>query len=293
MAILNIPFAGFYESKYSDLIDHEIEQFGEYENEKQSSEYYPETLQPEELRVDVSEFAWEFVDHSAAYSEIARDYVEAFGIWLTEAAHELDSDAPVHELTFNRMDSPREYNFSTDQIDVEISDLFVQWLFDQSAKNDHAELSTVLERRHKSRSGFISFYSWRLADWLAKPVSDWDYHELRSLLEAVFPELHGETEWDWGIYENLSQESYSYLDKHMNWAKFDAAVIEKRAEKLAQWLTDDEDSALIWRANNRVAFDDLMRAEMGLFATFEFPAAPYRCPETPDLFAGTQWEFAS
>lgn len=228
--LCNIPFSGFYDSLWSDLIDSEVESFVEYENETQKSqEYYPETFLPEELRVDVSEFAWEHMDYRGAYLEIAEYYAEAFGRKLDELATDIDSDAPPCALVFNRMDSPREYNFTTDQIDVELSEEFVKWMFAQSEAGCHAELIKTLERRHKSRSGFCSFYSWQLSDWLKKPVLQWDYHELRSLLESVFPDLDS-SDMEADLYDDVSDGSDQVFNSHFNYTQFQAEVERKRDE---------------------------------------------------------------
>lgn len=91
MPTINLPFSGFYDSLWSDI----VEQFGEYENEKQESrEYHPEEYMPEPLRVDVTAFAWEFVDYSAAHLKIAQAYVEAFAEWLDDQARDLNPKTP-------------------------------------------------------------------------------------------------------------------------------------------------------------------------------------------------------
>ena len=253
--LCNIPFSGFYDSLWSGMIDSEVESFAEYENELQESqEYHPETFQPEELRVDVTKFAWEHMHYQGAYLDIAKYYAEAFGRKLDELAADIDPDAPPCALVFNRMDSPREYNFVTDQIDVELSEEFVNWMFAQSEADGHAELIKTLERRHKSRDGFSSFYSWHLSDWIKRPVSEWDYHELRSLLEAVFPEMDS-SDVQMDLYYEVTDDSYTVFDSHFNHSEFQAEVEKKRDE-----LRGELDPAFL-------------------------ASLPYRCALTPDMFA--------
>lgn len=283
--VINIPFPGFYESSLSGIVDHECESFAEYENEKQDSEYHKEDNFPPALQVDVSQFAWECVDYSAAYLEIARDYVESLDDWLTEAARDIDPDAPVPGLTFCGMDSPREYNFSTDQVDCYVNESFVEWLFQQSKKAGHGELIKTLERRHKSRDGFISFYSHRLADWLAKPVSEWDYHELRSLLESVFPALN-DPDSAWEIEQSLHENGWQYFESNMDWQKYDSKLADARADALLAWIESEPQSAREWAGNNadKLAPFEAASPEVSLWAMGE--NIPYRCALTPDLFAG-------
>lgn len=55
-------FPGFYESILSAAIDHHEEREAEYMEEKECSEHYPETLQPEHLRISASEYATLFFE---------------------------------------------------------------------------------------------------------------------------------------------------------------------------------------------------------------------------------------
>lgn len=284
--LINIPFAGFYESIYSDIVDSWLERLIENREEEESdSEYYPEEYYPEELRADYSD-SWRHFDYTAAYLAIAKDYAESFGELINDWAKELDDSAPDCGLQFSRLDSPKYYNFSTDAIDCDFSESFVQWLFTQSAKDDHAGLQKTLIRRHKSRDGFISYYSHYLADWLEKPFLDWDYHELRSLLETVFPQLASDSDWNYNIYYPLAESDYTYCDSAMDWESFNAAILESRAEKLAQWIESDESSAIAWVINNPAKFDAIASDSPDIQIWESSRELPYRCSKTPDLFEG-------
>jgi len=279
---MNIPFGGFYESLWSDLIDREVESFAENRTEEQDSVYYPESNMPEPLHVDFG-FAWEHMNYAAAYLDVAKDYVEAFAEWLEDAARDIDPDAPACGLTFARLDSPREYNFRTDDIDCDVNESFVAWMFAQTEKDGFRALTRTLERRHKSYDGFHSFYSHRLADWLAKPVAEWDYHELRSLLESVFESALAE-DWRMDLYYALSDGAYAYFDANFDYAAFDAKVLELRAEKLAEWLDSDPEAAGRWIAHNAEKAAPMVAL---LPSDCVLPDMPYRCAKTPDMFAGT------
>jgi len=282
-ATINIPFSGFYNSLWSSLVevDSEVEQFAEYAAELQESrKYHPEEYHPEELRVDVSHWAWEMVNYSAAHLEIAKDYAAAFGAWLDERARDIDPDAPPCELTFASMDSPREYNFRTDEIDAEISESFVAWMRAQAeAGGECAEpLADAIRRRHSSRSGFISFYANDLRAW-PEDVESWDCRQLRTLLESVFG-VPNELE---DIYDMVSGNSYDYFTDHFKWKEYESRVTEERAEKLAEWLDSDPEKAGAWMAHNPEKAAPLVAL---LPADFDLEGLPYRCQKTPDLFTG-------
>lgn len=62
---------------------------------------------------------------------------------------------------------PREYNFATDELTatIEVDDDFVERVF-AKAKEHYAAVAQIVKERHTSRSGFISFHSNRLCEWL-------------------------------------------------------------------------------------------------------------------------------
>lgn len=286
MTTINIPFSGFYNSLWSDIVDSEVESFGEYENERQESrEYYPETYQPEPLRVDVSQFAWEFVNYSTAHLQIAQAYVDAFGEWLDEKAKELCKNAPKCELKFQGLDSPREYNFRSDEIDCEVSPAFVRFMYRIAtrAPGSCAEpLADAIRRRHSSRDGFISFYSNRPEEWARKPLAEWDLHELRTLLESVF----GEPEALGDIYYRVTdgETGYRAFSDAMNWKAFDEKVTETRAEQLAEWIDSEPEKAGAWIAHNPEAAAPIVAI---LPSDLTLPDMPYRCTKTPDFFGAS------
>lgn len=286
MALINVPFEGFYNSRLSDLIDHELTRELEHLEEKYRDwEYsYPDESLPDELQPDLSDL-WQAVDYGAAYLEIARDWVEAFALTLDQWAIERDNGAPKSGLTFSRMDSPREYNFRTDEIDCEIDAGFAHWLWAQSVMDDHRRLRLAMERRHKSRDGFISAYSWRLDEW-SESVDDWDYHQLRTLLESVFADEFESDEYSWGIYYTLAEGAYIYLDKHLNWDEVESQIKESVTENLDRWIEESPDEVRDWAANNGAKF--ARYASDAAFAWEGGADIAYRCEFTGDLFGGME-----
>ena len=200
--IINIPFAGFYNSKYSGELDAVQERFVEYEVEKNPG-----------LNPDIpNEALWKAADYGKAFDHIARAYVDPFNQYILDE-YELDLD-----LKFESMTSPREYNFTTDRIFCEISEENVRKL--REAVSDPA-LRLAIKERFTSRSGFISSYPNRLEDW--PPLEQWDHNELGTLLVALLGEGG---DWEWEIWERMSDRNVfdTAFDNCVDWKKFDELV---------------------------------------------------------------------
>lgn len=249
--IINLPcFPGFYESLLSHEIDHIEEQEAEWRAEQDQEE------QPEHLRLTAREFAdilWRCSDYSAAYHDLAREWVEAFDYVVKD---EIDL---ALNLEYESMDSPREYNFATDRVYAHIPWRRVLRLFAISKADKHETLSDTIRRRFTSRSGFISFYPDDLQSWLAKPLADWDHNELGTLLLAALQVKGFNPEYDdLAIYYRTvdGETAYTAYDNCVDWEKFDSLVADAREEKLEAWRAENPEIE-----------------------------PPYRCPDTPDLFA--------
>ena len=113
----SLNFGGFYHSEHSETIENNIELYG---------------------------YDWEDVD----YKKTNINYCKAF---LNRLGEELQID-----LNFISLDSPREYNYTTDKIFCSISKEDFKTLLDDY---DNKELFNYIEEHSKSRSGFTSFYS--------------------------------------------------------------------------------------------------------------------------------------
>ena len=311
--VVNLPFEGFYHSLYSDAVDHEEEQFVEWRADETGNkgDLDYEMEWPEALRVDGQELAsilFDVTDYRAAYDQIARDYVSAFDcvagddLGMTAAdtqqrynyeTKEMETEAyrrPSIHMTFESMDSPREYNFATDRVYGTLPLAVMYLMFRKSRANGHAALKATIEERFTSYDGFRSHYSNELADWLEKPLRDYDHNELGTLLIAAMRLASNETddEMRWRLYEATCGDcgAYQAWESAVDWQKFDAKRMEKRAEKLADWIEEDDESALIWRAHHMAEWSQIVAADESLFTGFdETEKLPYRCPETHDFFA--------
>lgn len=158
-----IPFAGFYESVHEHAIDWEIEQIAEAEN------------------VD-----WSVVHGATNYRALrtgyAKEYAENVSAWLEhETRDPRDPELLIDlGLTFAALHSPREYNFSTDRIEVEIG---MDRVMKMWANVSPATLADVCHERHSDRPGFVSFYDPDFYTW--GPVGEWDANQLETLFIAM------------------------------------------------------------------------------------------------------------
>jgi hypothetical protein len=243
-----LPFEGFYNTIYSGIVDHAEEIWIEYEvSYRQDEDGIPEELQL------ASDDLWTIInkhsDYSAAYQDMAADYVSAFSL---RASDEFDFKGDALGLHFESMDSPREYNFRTDRVYAYIHPLVLHYLVTRSAMDSHAKLRKVIKDNFTSRSGFSSHYDNALDTWLTNPFEEWDHNELCTLIEATIP--CDTDEFRWGCYEYVDQDS-QYWENCVDWTKVDADIAEWRADKVDELKTDEPD--------------------------YE---PPYRCDVTPDMF---------
>ena len=318
-AIVNLPFDGFYESLYSAEIDREEESFIEYrceDNGETGTDY--ESYWPEALRLDADEYGdilMRVSSYDIAYRKVSEWYVSAIDHLLgetlgysvkdtrkrwtwneeTKTSTYIDEEysRPSIRATFESMDSPREYNFTTDRLYANIPLAMMHLLFRKSRAENHETLAAVIAERFTSRDGFISHYRRHLADWLEKPLSDWDHNELGTLLIAAM-RLSGIDPEDSDTREKLyystfgDEGAYQAWESAVDWEKFESKRAELRAEKLAEWCESDLDGAALWRVNHAEDYAALLAADSTISAAFaDYESSlPYRCPETVDMFTG-------
>lgn len=91
------------------------------------------------------------------------------------------------KITFESLYNPREYNFSTDSINISID--YSKRKLDRLIKEHYDELSKIVKEKYTSRSGSWSSHSAYFNDWLNK--SDLEYYgnseyKLGAILEMLF-----------------------------------------------------------------------------------------------------------
>lgn len=84
------------------------------------------------------------------------------------------------KIALESMESPREYNFTTDRIFVTIDEDEVKRLFFETKPET---LDALAKERFTSRSGFISSYSNDIDNW-PEDITEWDHNQVGTLVEA-------------------------------------------------------------------------------------------------------------
>ena len=155
-----IPFCGFYESWIDGRIDNIIE------------------CELEERDLDFDE-----VDYTVDFEAIARAYVTLYSDVLYERLDEEEATRFMPDLTFERLISPREYNFETDRIKCSftVPRYNLRQIYNTLVGNSEA-LDRDIQRTFASRDGFASFYDDFARNWRDKPLLEWDSNELSVLL---------------------------------------------------------------------------------------------------------------
>jgi len=224
MITLTIPFPGFYESILSSELDRAEEQLAE------SLVAHGEAfgLEPS----DVIEALMYTRDYSVACRAIAKEYAEAFADFVTQET-QARTDAPF-AFTYDTMDSPREYNFTTDRCYMTLPLADFERLY---AATDPEILKRQIHRSFTSCDGFMSYYSGNVADW-DKPLSDYDHNEAGAVLVAYLETHNLDTNnvnrLDYQILERIScnGEFDSALDAAIDWNKFRERMKDMAADKL-------------------------------------------------------------
>lgn len=185
-AVATIPFQGFYESLYSYAIDNEIELATEWHaHEYNLTDAQQETLANGYLDVRTLNF----------YSNISKDYAESF-------IYEIEKDTGLSlNASFDGMSMPREYNFATDRIFIELPEESAVAFTDYILANHKEELEDLIKQNFTTRSGFISHYENSLEAW-GNP-SEWDLNQLGTCFE-IFAYLEEEIFEIGDLFESIS-----------------------------------------------------------------------------------------
>ena len=182
-----IPFDGFYNSYISSDIEHQIGQQIEWD-----SDIY-------DLNEDEQQILWDnylSVNRVSFYNEIAEHYTDLYIDALNERLEGFTLNAK-----FNLLTSPREYNFETDRIFIDIERDHAIGFIKYTIKNYKKELENKIKERFTSRSGFWSHYKNGLDLW-TQDYSEWDHNQIGTCFELFF-ELFDFDELY--FYESLSE----------------------------------------------------------------------------------------
>ena len=216
-----IPFDGFYESFISADIDHQIGQQIEWDSD---------TF---DLNEDEQQILWDnylSVNRSYFYNQIAEDYTNFYIDALNERLEGFTLKA-----TYKFFTSPREYNFSTDRIFIEIEENHAIDFIKYIIKNYKKELEKKIEDRFTSRSGFISSYKNSLDLWI-DDYSEWDHNQMGTCFELFDLE---EEEINYSLREYLTETIMDNLGNTLGKDGIDL-LDKKQKEKDKKELMDKQ-----------------------------------------------------
>jgi len=165
-----IPFYGFYNSGFDVAVENGIESMAEYYHDKYKS--------LKEMRFeDISDHLLGLIDMEAVMNDFSRRYTELFAEWILG---ELGMPAET-TFRYEKLISPREYNFETDRVFVDVDRAVFDKLMEQTPED---VLNRVIIERHSHRSGFYSLISNDTEVWKLKGLHNWDRNQLETLILA-------------------------------------------------------------------------------------------------------------
>lgn len=191
-----MPFEGFYNSLYESEMDNALEQRAESMAEHEYVGFEASEIQ---------EILFRHADFGKAMNEIAAKYVDAFSDYL-------DVEYGVNlDLKFKAMESPKEYNFTTDRL---FADITFQQARELCKATTYDAIKKVSKREFTSRSGFISFYSSDIATWGHR--REWDHNQLWCVLMAV---VEQDQDWRWSVFYAMQESVSTIMENNIDWEK--------------------------------------------------------------------------
>ena len=216
-----IPFCGFYESFISDDIEYQIGQQIEWD-----SDIY-------DLNEDEQQILWDnylSINRSYFYNQIAEDYTNFYIEILNRRLEGFELKAK-----FNLITSPKEYNFETDRIFIDIEKDHAIDFIKYIIKNYKKELEEKIKQRFTSRSGFWSHYK-NVLDLWPKDYSEWDHNQIGTCFELFDLE---EEDINYSLREYLSETIMDNLGNTLGKEGIDL-LDKKQKEKDKKELMDKQ-----------------------------------------------------
>lgn len=176
-------FPGFYGSIF------------EYEDEEQDIENYNEENNTD---LNYNDFEFDYTEYHNRVSKKCCEIIE----------RELKYNFPSIIIKFQKLRSPKEYNFFNDSVDVkiEISEKDFDNLILFLGVNFTNEFQEYLKENYSSRSGFTSFYSTDINIWFDEYLkTDKINHCFGSMLNFF---LLNEGFTDYDLHSHLDGETY-------------------------------------------------------------------------------------
>ena len=216
-----IPFDGFYNSFIDADIEHQIGQQIEWD-----SDIYD--LNEDEQQV--LEDSYLSINRSYFYNQIAEDYTNFYIDALNERLEGFTLNA-----TYKCLESPREYNFQTDRIFIEIEENHAVDFIKHIVQNNKKELEKKIQDRFTNRDGFISFYKNNIDLW-TKDFKEWDCNMIGTCFELFDLE---EEDINYSLRDYLSESIMNNLGNTLGHEGIDL-LDKKQKEKDKKELMDKQ-----------------------------------------------------
>lgn len=176
----SIPFSGFYESLHDSEMDDTLNRmFSDRASGCHSND-------------GLVNRAFEACDWQAVQVEYAQAYAENFA-----------AQFGLKTLRFSELQSPREYNFTTDRIFCTIGRAELRRLRREVSRDT---LAQVAAEYFTSRSGFYSYYSPDVSTW--GKVDKWDLNQCGALLTALARDKSSD-----GTFDHWAEHSLMESDR--------------------------------------------------------------------------------
>ncbi len=181
--LTTIPFDGFYESCSGERVE---EALGLSDSDY---EYYKDENPKKDDESD-NDYARRIDDHFQELRDKA-DYGSMQNEYCAEYVKKFAEDNNI-KLEFETLQSPREYNFTTDRIFCYIS---VEEVARLLSIVDREKLAALIKEKFTSRDGFMSHYSPYIEEWTLNAPDMLDHNEIGTIIECVTgPHIEEENE---------------------------------------------------------------------------------------------------
>lgn len=174
-----------------------------------------------ELDTDLQELNCNYDDLQLDYNQYQIDVSK----WYVDTVNELiKSELGIDcKITYQSLYSPKEYNFSTDSINVEYE--FTKESLNQlnvAINNHYEDLKEIIREKYTGCSGYIPYYSKYIADWQKETNDFTDFsqettgnqHYLGQILQSLLELVIEQDTMMWKFYDDCQYHLTSYITNY-------------------------------------------------------------------------------
>jgi hypothetical protein len=163
--------------------------------------FYGTLLEADEDRV-MPEEATSTDDYNFDYDKYYQDASKTSCDFIEEVLNDLGFKC---KITFQKLVSPREYNFKNDSVNIEI--LFQRpKAIDEYLYSHQEQLQQYLRDNYTGCDGYIPWHSKDTNDWIKKWRTD--AHKIGSILKFIIGEEYQGSDIQMNLYEYVNERVY-------------------------------------------------------------------------------------